>query len=294
MQRPSLLGLGAQPSAPPEAETKNGRRRFLKPGESSSPKPDLIAAPHADGRTRNYKHVGEKLVQRNSKAILVNSDISIIGGRHKGLGGTVSEICKPDEKGRTLAYIHLRDSNEEIRVDMRDLELCNNKGSTRHTGSERRGEGGDGPSSSSSRDDARNKSRNYPMAPPTSSPPKGWLLPHIRVKIISKSLAQGKYYYKKATILDVVQQNLCTVRTDEGRVVEDVHDTDIETVVGSVGDRVMVVGMSSRSTAHRGQTGKILEKDRDKERVSLQLDSTFEIVRLTYDEVAAYSGLPRE
>jgi len=40
----------------------------------------------------------------------------------------------------------------------------------------------------------------------------GWLRPHIRVRIIDKHLKGGKYYLKKARVVDVVHRGVCTLQ----------------------------------------------------------------------------------
>jgi G patch domain/KOW motif-containing protein len=48
----------------------------------------------------------------------------------------------------------------------------------------------------------------------------GWLRPRIRVRVISKSLAQGKYYNEKGVIQDVVSRDHCIVRTSHGDLID--------------------------------------------------------------------------
>lgn len=48
-----------------------------------------------------------------------------------------------------------------------------------------------------------------PSSPRSDDDP--WLFPNIRVKIVSKTLGAGRYYLKKATLVDVKTPTLCDI-----------------------------------------------------------------------------------
>eukprot|EP00007_Cunea_sp_BSH-02190019_P006203 CAMPEP_0174231950 /NCGR_PEP_ID=MMETSP0417-20130205/2348_1 /TAXON_ID=242541 /ORGANISM="Mayorella sp, Strain BSH-02190019" /LENGTH=552 /DNA_ID=CAMNT_0015309919 /DNA_START=147 /DNA_END=1802 /DNA_ORIENTATION=+ len=56
-----------------------------------------------------------------------------------------------------------------------------------------------------------------------------WMMPKIVVRIVSKSLEQGQLYRKRVVIVDVPTRSTCTVRTDSGRLVEEIKQRHIET-----------------------------------------------------------------
>jgi ribosomal protein S4E len=64
----------------------------------------------------------------------------------------------------------------------------------------------------------------------------------------------------------------------------EVAERDIETVIPKAGERVMVL-----FGEHRGQVGKILQKQADKEVVIVQLEEDLDLVTLSFDDVAEYS-----
>jgi G patch domain/KOW motif-containing protein len=49
---------------------------------------------------------------------------------------------------------------------------------------------------------------------------KGWLRPHIRVRIISKSFKSGKYYNQKCIIQDIASIGECIVKLGNGDVLD--------------------------------------------------------------------------
>ncbi|XP_066566183.1 G-patch domain and KOW motifs-containing protein [Amia ocellicauda] len=121
--------------------------------------------------------------------------------------------------------------------------------------------------------------------PPTSAP--SWLQRDLRVRFIDKKFKGGKYYNSKMTVEDVLTPDTCVCRTEEGRLLDDVKQTMLETVVPkSDSDTVMVV-----LGQHRGQVGRVLQRERDRCRALVQLDRVeHQVFRLDYDSVCHYVG----
>jgi len=115
-----------------------------------------------------------------------------------------------------------------------------------------------------------------------------WVRPHIRVRIISKKLGGGSYYNKKARVEDVVSQSAFIVVMEEGgKLVEDVHEGDVETVIPKVGGRVLIL---TSAKEHRGEIGKLLEKNVSKAKAFVQLEGDTEILEVSFDDIAEYLG----
>lgn len=110
-----------------------------------------------------------------------------------------------------------------------------------------------------------------------------WIRPGIRVKLISKKIADGKFYLQKGTIIDVVSQGVATIRFDNGRtLVESVKEKYLETVLPSVGEVVVIlVGL------YKGESAILLEKYNDKQKVLVQLTESLEVLELSMDDIAA-------
>ncbi|XP_053480314.1 G-patch domain and KOW motifs-containing protein isoform X2 [Ictalurus furcatus] len=125
-----------------------------------------------------------------------------------------------------------------------------------------------------------------PMKEPRSSPP-AWLQRDLRVRFIDKTFKGGKYYNSKMRIEDVIASHVCVCRTDEGRLLDDVKQTMLETIVpkGDADSIMVVLG------EHRGQVGRILKRDKEKCRAMVQLERYEEkIFTLDYDSLCHYVG----
>lgn len=71
-----------------------------------------------------------------------------------------------------------------------------------------------------------------------------WLHPGIVVKILSKKLADGKYYKQKGTVLAVQSQYVADIRV-EGAVVR-IDQSDLQSVLPKVGNKLLVVNGRGR------------------------------------------------
>jgi len=108
-----------------------------------------------------------------------------------------------------------------------------------------------------------------------------WLAADIRVKIISRKLAAGRLHLKKVSVISVLEPKKCEVYDPESKQYFEIRQKYLETVIPSVGKRVAVlVG------ENRGQRGKVVEKDRENNMVSVLLDDTPHIAKLHFDHVS--------
>jgi G patch domain/KOW motif-containing protein len=141
-----------------------------------------------------------------------------------------------------------------------------------------------------------------------------WLMPHIRVKMISKSKEGGALYLKKCEIVDVTASRRCalhrlfrtcpvsnilphaslisscltrpcrcSVVLDSGRIIGDVTQRQLETSLPKPGGRVIVV-----LGENRGERGKLIE--RNSETGTVQLNNDFSLHKLPLDCIAEYCG----
>ncbi|NXY83051.1 GPKOW protein, partial [Alcedo cyanopectus] len=87
---------------------------------------------------------------------------------------------------------------------------------------------------------------------------------------------------------DMETPETCVCRTDEGRLVEGLRESMLETVIPrGPGDRVMVV-----LGEHAGKVGRILEREPGRSRALVQLerDEAGRVVPLEYDAICHYLG----
>jgi G patch domain/KOW motif-containing protein len=113
-----------------------------------------------------------------------------------------------------------------------------------------------------------------------------WLRPGITVRIVSKSLGE-KYYRKKVKVVDVVAGDICTIMLDSGRILENIRQRQVETVIPDVGRRVVVV-----LGRDRGKVGKLLQKSTSKETAVVQFEGDWagEVGTYGLDDISEYRG----
>ena len=114
-----------------------------------------------------------------------------------------------------------------------------------------------------------------------------WVRPYLKVRFIDERYKKGRYYKEKVIVDDVVALNNVTVRTDSGRVLEEIHPKQLETIVpkGDFGI-VMIVSGSSR-----GKLGEILRRDKSKCVAAVQLlPDKDEVLKLDFDDICEYVG----
>uniref|UniRef100_A0A672S0E9 G-patch domain and KOW motifs-containing protein n=1 Tax=Sinocyclocheilus grahami TaxID=75366 RepID=A0A672S0E9_SINGR len=120
-----------------------------------------------------------------------------------------------------------------------------------------------------------------------SPPAPSWLQRDLHVRFIDKAFKGGKYYNSKMRVEDVLTPHTCVCRTEEGRLLDDIRQKMLETIVPkNDSDYIMVV-----LGEHRGQVGRILKREREKCRAMVQLDRYEEqVFTLDYDAICHYVG----
>ena len=124
---------------------------------------------------------------------------------------------------------------------------------------------------------------SYARTTPTSSTTTTWLIPHIRVRVISSKV--GKQYYKeKGIIVDVTRNGTATLTMGNGQVIQ-APERYLETALPKVGGNVCIlVG------EHRLAKGKLLERDSRKNRGAIQVFEDMTIVTTSLDDMAEWCG----
>mmetsp|Transcript_7481 Transcript_7481/g.12688 ORF Transcript_7481/g.12688 Transcript_7481/m.12688 type:complete len:412 (+) Transcript_7481:66-1301(+) len=98
-----------------------------------------------------------------------------------------------------------------------------------------------------------------------------WLVPGIVVKVMNKDLRDGKFYKQKGTVLKVFERYTAHVRLqssgDELGPLLKLDQDDLETVIPTVGGRVMIV-----NGAYRGETARLTSLDIDAFCVAVRIE----------------------
>ncbi|XP_066500917.1 G-patch domain and KOW motifs-containing protein [Hoplias malabaricus] len=310
--RPKGLGLGADRSAIKDLEP-SGPRRPPKPGEEKGKDDEaLVLGPggcvqiqggaHKDlygkieGVDADNARVVIKLAIGGKSVTISQYSLRLVPQKEydkysKDLS-RLSKAHKEKEKDREKERERERKAQEQQRREEKQ---------SRSNGREERGKDWNA-ESVKERDKERErhqKKRTHqetssdrgkpPLAkePRTSPPTPSWLQRDIRVRFIDKTFKGGKYYNSKMRIEDVLTPHVCVCRTDEGRLLDDVKQSMLETIVpkGDADSVMVVLG------EHKGQVGRILKRDKDKCRAIVQLDRyEVELFTLDYDSICHYVG----
>nr|XP_060619107.1 G-patch domain and KOW motifs-containing protein [Anolis sagrei ordinatus] len=284
--RPKGLGLGADRSAAQELEPL-GPRRPLKPGEEPPKGKDELlglvpggavfieAGPHKElygkiegvdgdnarimvklaigGKTVTVSQHGVRPVTQKEYDKLAK-DLSRLSKAHKEKEAEQRNGTKPVSDNRV----------EEDKKENRDKKRKHPAGTDRDDRAGKQSKG----SSSSSR---------VPH----------WLRRDLRVRFVDKLYKGGKYYNTKMVIEDVLKPDTCVCRTEEGRILDGIQESMLETVIPrSDSDQIMVV-----LGEHAGRVGRILRRDKEQNRALVQLQQDEEkLLTLDYDAVCLYVG----
>ncbi|KAK5579465.1 hypothetical protein RB653_009148 [Dictyostelium firmibasis] len=225
----------------------------------------------ADGKVRHIKGINEKIVS-TVKKMEEGSNVTVIGGPHKGMNAKVVSMLKNDK----IQIIFK--SDEKVIVDRFDLQLYDRNSSNNSNNNYKSSSNSSIGSSKSSSSSSSSSSSNSDM----------WIRPQILVKVISKSLGDGKYYNKKATVTDILGEKLCSLHFDNGVVVENVKQNMLETAIPKVnGDLIIVRGK------YKGKVGTLIERRRNRKDVEMaivQLVGDLSVSEFDLDDICEYVG----
>ncbi|KAK5895269.1 hypothetical protein CesoFtcFv8_011876 [Champsocephalus esox] len=256
--RPKGLGLGADRAAIKDLEpTKH--KRPPKPGEEREKEEELVMGPGGFVLVQSGAHKElygkiEGLDPDNARVVVKLA----IGGRSATISQHAVKLV-----GRTEYEKNCKDLTRLSRAHKekeKEREKEKEKGETGGEGEPERG------------------------APP---PPPSWLQRDLKVRFIDKSFKGGKYYNSKMCVEDVLSPSTCICRTDEGRLIDDVKQSMLETIIPKLESESIMVVLGE----HRGQVGRILQRDKNKCRAMVQLDRHEEkVFMLDYDIICQYVG----
>jgi len=133
---------------------------------------------------------------------------------------------------------------------------------------------------------AKNGDRDYSPEIVRVKKAKTWVRPLLRVRCIDSKLKGGKYYNIKMEVLDVVTNDSCDCRTDEGKIVENVRTDKVETLIPKRdGGKLMIV-----KGERKGEIGHIIDRDKSRYLATVKLFQTDDVLSLDYDSVCEYLG----
>ncbi|KAJ8259254.1 hypothetical protein COCON_G00182660 [Conger conger] len=299
--RPKGLGLGADRSALKDLEPA-GPRRPPKPGqEKDKDEEALVLGPGGCVLVQSGAHKDlygkiEGLDPDNARLMVKLA----IGGKTVTVSQYAVQLVARkdyDKNSKDLSRLGKAHKEKEKEKEKKDREREKEREEQRSNGQEeRRKEKHSDRERDGGRDHLKRKHQEWsgerekplPVKEPRLPPPTpSWLQRDLRVRFIDKAFKGGKYYNSKMRIEDVLSPDTCVCRTEEGRLLDDVKQRMLETVVPRKdSDFIMVV-----QGKHRGQVGRILQRDREKAQAMVQLERDEERVHtLDYDSVCHYLG----
>ncbi|XP_020785337.2 G-patch domain and KOW motifs-containing protein [Boleophthalmus pectinirostris] len=288
--RPKGLGLGADRSAIKDLEPSK-RKRPPKPGEERDKEEELVMGPGGCVQVQSGAH--KELYGKIEGIDADNARVMVklaIGGKTVTISQYAVKLVDRKEYEKyskdlsRLSKAHKEKEREKEKDKERQKwEERRNADEVKHkySGKEER--------KRKHHDSSQDRERDKPSIkePKRSSVPPSWLQRDLKVRFIDKTFKGGKYYNSKMRVEDVLTPNTCVCRTEEGRLLDDVKQNMLETIIPkSENDSIMVV-----LGEYRGQVGRILQRDKNKCKAMVQLDRYEEkVFTLDYDIICHYVG----
>ncbi|XP_072344113.1 G-patch domain and KOW motifs-containing protein isoform X2 [Scyliorhinus torazame] len=305
--RPKGLGLGADRSIIRDLEEPRPQRA-MKPGEEKRPEEPtgLVAGSLVQIEKGPHKCLYGKIegLDTDNARVLVKL---ALGGKVVTVSQYYVQFVKRREYERyskdlsrlSKAHKEAELREEEHAAEQREILEKQEKEAERSSGRERGREGGhkDRERDHQQTQDRKRKheadsesvhsSKVGRSLSETASRDACWLRTDLFVRFIDKHYKGGKYYNSKVTIEDVLGYDSCVCRTEEGRLLEGIKQSMLETVIPKRdSDYVMVV-----LGQHKGLVGRILRRDKDRCRAAVQLQREDEqVLKIDYDSICHYVG----
>uniref|UniRef100_A0A0P5MGM2 G patch domain and KOW motifs-containing protein n=1 Tax=Daphnia magna TaxID=35525 RepID=A0A0P5MGM2_9CRUS len=114
-----------------------------------------------------------------------------------------------------------------------------------------------------------------------------WLHPLLRVRCVDSSFKDGQFYKQKMVVVDVVSKNHCICKTENGRLLENISISKLETVIPRSDPAYVMVVKGKR----KGQVCEVIERDKERYTATVQiLPDRDEVFQLDYDDICEYTG----
>ena len=113
--------------------------------------------------------------------------------------------------------------------------------------------------------------------------PLTWVSEGLVVRVISDKYRSGKFYNKKVHIKTIMNDTQF-LATEGSTVLDDLREKDLETVLPGTSEFETVQVMVLKTK----ELGKVLSKDKKKEKVTVQIEESLDIVTVGMDDVCLY------
>jgi len=276
--RPKGLGLGAAKPKSNKVETKEGEEKLeLKRGAfvqiTSGKQTGLYG--EIEGMDEETARVVMKLVLGGEKVSVSENSIKLVTKKEfKDWGKIVNkDKYKKFKKDQD-------ETNGKERRSLSPDDMVDDGKDSRKRKSEK------------SKNNAR-RSRSRSTSPDikkVKSSKRTWLRPDLRVRCIDKKYKDGRYFNEKVIVIDVVTNDSCDCKTDEGKMLQDMRTDKLETVIPrETGSIVQIVGGD-----FKGELAELMEKDKAKCRAYVRLLTSQNVVKKDYEDVCSFAGRVEE
>ncbi|KAK2851745.1 hypothetical protein Q5P01_008021 [Channa striata] len=266
--RPKGLGLGADRSAIKDLEPSK-HRRPPKPGEERDKEEELVMGPGGcvlveSGAHKELYGKIEGIDPDNARVVVKLA----IGGKTvtvsqyaiKLVGRKEFEKNSKDLSRLSKAHKDKEKEKEKEREREKERQRREEKGRRTNGDEVKHASERDGKDERKRKHRESSQDREKPPVKEARRPPAppSWLQRDLKVRFVDKAFKGGRYYNSKMRVEDVLTPATCVCRTEEGRLLDDVKQDMLETIVPkSEYDSIMVV-----LGEHRGQVGRILQRDK--------------------------------
>lgn len=255
--RPKGLGLGAQRPTPVDQEpAKEGEEKLtLKKGAFV-----LIQG----GKNRGLYGEVEALDEDNARVMMKLG----VGGNTVSISENVIKLVTKQEfkeKGKVVNLEKYDEYKEKERIKREEEEvtIVNEK---------------------KRKEKKKKRSRSRSKSPKKKSKGgKTWVRPELRVRCVDK---KSPHYKEKLVVVDVVTTDSCDCRTQEGRLLEGVRTDRLETIIPKADLANVMVVKGEKA----GEIGEVINRDKTRYLVTVQLVMSEEVLVLDYDNVCEFAG----
>lgn len=271
--RPKGLGLGAAKPKDKKADLKEGEEKLeLKRGA-------FVQITHGK-QTGQYGEV-EGLDEETARVILKLA----LGGEKVSISeNSIKLVTKKEYKdwGKIVnkdKYKKYKKEHEDTNGKERSLSpdvMVDEGQDSRKRKSEK---------TSSKSSQRRSRSRS-PEVKKSKSSKRTWVRPDLKVRCIDKRYKDGRYYNEKVIVIDVVTNDSCDCKTEEGKMLQDMRTDKLETVIPrETGSIVQIV-----EGDFRGEIAELVEKDKSKCRAIVRLLTSQNVIKKEYEDICAFTG----
>ncbi|GMI63860.1 modifier of snc1, 2 [Hibiscus trionum] len=288
-------GRGIGKNAKEDVKVKQYERRTDKEGLGFSSK-EFKSKDRVPGSKNIKENLDkEERVKEDGYGFFVGRDVRVIEGREMGSKGTIMDklggnwvvlkLKNRDDKVKfrisEIADLGSREEEKCLRklkeLKIREEKLSNHKEDKRKF------------SKGSTETERRSETQvNVERTRSNGDQGVSWLRSHIRVWVVSKSLAGGRLYLKKGQVVDVVGPYMCDISMDESKeLIQGVGQELLETALPRRGGPVLVL-----YGRHKGVYGNLVERDLDREIGVVRDADSQELLNVKLEQIAEYMGDP--